>query len=83
LEAHQDHWRNQGKYYGYPDCCIDSFVNRGLFRELSREQKRVHKNYGFIPCPECAKKIVEGKTTLEGLIKNRECKTPFPIDDMD
>jgi hypothetical protein len=80
---HTEHWRERGSYYGYPKCCIDAFIKPPLFKKLSKEQNAVHKNHGFIPCKECAKKVYGGETTIEGLIKNRECKTPFPIDDTD
>jgi hypothetical protein len=83
VSKYSEHWQERGRYYGYPECCIENFVNKVIFRKLSKEQEQVHKNHGFIPCPECAKKVVEGITTLEGLIKDRICKTPFPIDDHD
>lgn len=38
-------------------------------------------DHGFIPCAKCAAKIQRGETTLENLIQNRECETPFPEDD--
>lgn len=70
-------WQHLGKYYGYPECCTQSFNTIQVY-ERSLVQKSVHKNTGFIPCHECAMKIVNNETTLEGLIKNRICKTAFP-----
>jgi len=69
-----------GKYYGYPDCCIKSFCERNNY---DYNQNKVHNSFGFIPCPKCAKRIINGEIKLNDLIKNRKCKTPFPIDDMD
>lgn len=66
-----------GVYFGYPECCTKSFIEQPVY-ERSLVQKSVHKNHGFIPCHECAMKIVNGEETLEGLIKNRVCRTPFP-----
>ena len=86
-------WRQSGEYYGYPECCIQDFLNRATALdyhyptdknasvEISPEQDSVHKNYGFIPCHECAKKIIWESTTLEGLIKDRKCPNPFPIEE--
>jgi hypothetical protein len=69
-------WAEMGLYFGYPDCCIKDFCERGY--KTTKEQQAVHNNYGFVPCPKCSQKILNGKETLESLIKNRICKTPFP-----
>lgn len=78
-------WYYTGKFYGYPDCCIDDFVGRIITEEFSdgmtKEQDQVHQNLGFIPCHSCAVKIINGETTLEGLIKNRQCRNPFPVEE--
>lgn len=77
-----------GKYYGYPDCCIEYFTGRALMIRLlgrrvslSEKQEEVNGGTGFIPCPSCAEKVT--KDTLHTLIKDRKCPSPFPIDDMD
>jgi hypothetical protein len=75
-----DHWTERGKYYGYPVCCIKSFLTTF---EITEAQESVHEGHGFLPCPECSQKILEGKATLESLITNRLCPTPFPEDAMD
>jgi hypothetical protein len=64
-----------GKYYGYPSCCIDSFV---INTPKTHIQQFVHKGLGFIPCNSCATKIMNGENTIEELIKNRICRIPFP-----
>lgn len=72
-----------GKYYGYPDCCIQYFIKKasaGSF-ENSFEQDAVHKNTGFTPCQDCAERIVKGETTLHELIKDRQHHLPFPRSD--
>ena len=68
-------WIENGIYYGYPKCCIVDFCVRGY--KMTKEQEQVHKNIGFVPCPKCSKKIVDGKATLKSLIKKRVCKIPF------
>lgn len=65
-----------GKYFGYPECCTKSFIRLPIY-ERSLVQKSVHKNTGFIPCHECAMKIINKETTLSGLIKNRICPVEF------
>lgn len=70
------YWRKLGKYLGYPDCCVTWFIERNTY-ELTIEQEAVHGGMGFVPCPECAKKV--SKETIHTLIKGRQCPTPFPI----
>lgn len=69
-----------GKFFGYPKCCINWFINNRMinWKPLDEQQELVNGNKGFIPCPECAKKVT--KETLSSLIKNRVCSTPFPVD---
>ena len=69
-------WREYGKFFGYPQCCIDSFCKT---RHISYEQRQVHNNNGFVPCHKCALKILNKEITIEELIKDRICKTPYPI----
>jgi hypothetical protein len=69
-------WIENGHYFGYPECCIKNFCERGF--KLTDEQEAVHKHTGFTPCPECSKKILRGEATLESLLVNRICKEPFP-----
>lgn len=57
-----------GKYYRYPKCCIDSFI---IDTERTQNQRYLHKGLGFIPCNNCATKIINGENTIEQLIKNR------------
>ena len=62
-----------GVYYGYPMCCMKAFCNFESDRDIA-----VHRCLGFLPCPSCADKVRAGAITLEGLIKDRICNTPFP-----
>lgn len=68
-----------GKYYGYPKCCIDSFI---ADTKRTRSQRYTHKGSGFIPCNNCATKIINGESTLEQLIKNRIYSEEFPCTSM-
>lgn len=66
-----------GKYYGYPQCCIDSFSKTaGAFGNPKGGEAG---NFtGFIPCPPCADKVLTGQKELNELITNRKCEEPFP-----
>lgn len=70
-----DYWKDAGEYYGYPKCCIEHFCSNIIKTD---EQKIVAKSQGFIPCPDCTKRILDGEIKLEDLIKDRKCEFPFP-----
>lgn len=67
-----------GEFYGYPKCCIKSFVETPEYL-ISLAQKSVSNETGFIPCFECAMLILNKMTSLSGLITNRICPLPFPF----
>lgn len=76
---HTMYWDFMGRYYGYPQCCIDWFNGPWQTdRKLTDKQESVHGYHGFIPCPSCAEKVT--KETIYTLIKNRICDTPYPND---
>ena len=57
----------QGRFYGYPECCIQAFVESfDKFPNHVTEEQEIASEYkGFIPCIEHAKQILEGKIKLE------------------
>jgi hypothetical protein len=70
-----------GDYYGYPSCCIKAFHRMLLkdlkFNEISVERQSATK-HGFVPCKNCAIKIVKGEIMIETLIQpTRQCPKPF------
>lgn len=76
-------WSANGRYYGYPNCCIQEFIKRYIEQyEHTEEQVSVANGTGFVPCIECTKKITDGEINLEGLIKNRKHFNEFPNDEM-
>ena len=75
----KDRYELLGKYYGYPKCCIDSFIGD---TKRTCTQRYVHKGLGFIPCNNCAIKIMNGENRLEQLIKNRIFNKVFPTTSM-
>lgn len=70
-----------GKYFGYPICCIKGYeniqINAGR-KTVEQSLVIASNNGGFIPCPNHAKQILEGKITLQSLITNRICPMDFP-----
>lgn len=71
----EEFWFFTGKYFGYPECCIQDFLKRTRkITLLTPDQERVHNGHGFVPCPQCAAKV---KDSAE-LIVDRKCTTPFP-----
>lgn len=79
-----------GKAFGYPDCCIKAFGDQPPELMTGNPTKEDKQRYraacingeftGFIPCIEHAKQILQGKITLESLIKNRRKDLPpFPL----
>lgn len=77
-------WIEHGKRFGYPECCIESFVIRvsGLLDgNLDRPDKiqiLAGNGTGFIPCSNCSLKVVSGECMLIDLIKNRKNRNKFP-----
>ncbi len=72
-------WRVNGKYFGYPKCCIDEFIeDKHQGHPTCTED--LHKCYGFIPCEKHRQDILDGVIKLEELITNRVHKDKFPND---
>ena len=68
--------RETGRHFGYPTCCIKQFCeSNGIDKQM---RFKASKQTGFVPCSKHAKEILEGKITLESLIKNRKEERPFP-----
>lgn len=80
--TYYQHWRERGAYYGYPSCCINAFVRRPINATFTENEEKYSKA-GFLPCKKHLKMIKQGKIQIEDLIQKRECKTSFPIDDLD
>ena len=75
-------WIKYGKRFGYPECCIEAFIERNTNVSEpilpNRVQRRVGKGTGFIPCSYCCWKVVSGKCKLEDLITDRKERRTFP-----
>jgi len=74
--------KQKGIFYGYPECCIDSFIHIKV-KDRTRDQRMIQRttifaNTGFIPCHKCSIKILNNIETIDTLIKNRICRHIFP-----
>ena len=75
-----------GKYWGYPICCIKYFIKaKGYLKSdetVSELSKRASGNTGFYPCEIHSQHIIDKFIKIEDLIKkNRKDKNKFPIED--
>lgn len=75
-----DYYVAMGKHFGYPDCCINQFIETTGALGSSQERVVAADGTGFLPCDKHAKQILDGKIKLEDLIKHRQAKSPFPND---
>lgn len=67
-------WVNRGIHYGYPPCCIVSFV-----LEHPRDyENRNHYYTGFIPCKKCNLEIF-CYSDLVNRVRDRQCSRNFDL----
>jgi hypothetical protein len=74
----------RGKFYGYPQCCIQEFVElKHMKGDQDALMMRIMEaglyNCGFVPCKVHLQKLIDGEISVKDLIQNRECKNPFPL----
>jgi hypothetical protein len=74
-------WETNGKWFGYPECCINDFVTRGEndFIRPTRNQSKISNHSGFIPCSYCSWKVLSKQCKLEDLIDKRRAPYPFKV----
>lgn len=61
-----------GRYYGFPQCCIDSFRT---MKHVGGKPRKL-TGTGYIPCLKCNEKSEED--LVAEITKLRVCKSPFP-----
>lgn len=63
LMENRDQWREYGHFFGFPKCCIESFVNGNVSFNQTEEQRQALEIIGsvYLPCAECSKKIIKTK----------------------
>ena len=65
--------KEYGEYLGYPECCIESFINNRFYKSNIQQLAIDLINIGFVPCHKHALEIFEGKyENLSKLLRNRE-----------
>lgn len=89
LKTEFKYYFDQGLYYGYPVCCIVDFITNMEKRAASAYQSPncytepqlqiADMHTGFVPCPTCAKNVVDGKIKLQELLVNRKANFAFSI----
>lgn len=89
----KEYYLKGGLFFGFPKCCSEWFseylkedtLTKEVYKtgKKTKEQKHFAKLHtGFIPCPNCAKELHKSGNSLETLISNRICKSPFPKGDI-
>jgi hypothetical protein len=69
---------DKGKYYGYPMCCIQAFIQTYPTNSVTNAQVIVSEYTGFIPCVKHTEEILARKIQLEDLIlPTRQHPKPF------
>ena len=68
-----------GVYYGIPTCCICYFISIPI-ADRSEDVGAVSRAFraGYVPCSECARKILHGEVQPNELIQDRRAKKDFP-----
>jgi len=78
-------FREWGVIFGYPKCCTDWVLSKDANIEtpitsyMDKNQINIHGGRGFIPCPSCAKKVLDEGLLLNDLIVSRKHNSPYPI----
>lgn len=65
-------WHDFGRYFGFPECCIESF---STLEHVGGPPRKLYGT-GYIPCPECNKKTK--RQLLATIKKTRLARKPFP-----
>ena len=68
-----------GTYFGFPNCCIESFIRCPGVHQWYKEGK--HTGTGYIPCMHCMEKANTQWDEHHALIQSRRISSkPFPED---
>ena len=68
----------QGEFFGYPKCCVNSFVKyvSGKGKRTQLQNITSHPE-GFVPCNTHAKRIHKGEIDISDIIQSRVCTVEF------
>ncbi len=62
-------FKEQGRHYGYPECCISNYRDK---TNLMLRQEKYYFVYGYLPCSKCYEKLENG-LDINNLMINRKC----------
>ncbi len=62
-------FEEQGRHYGYPECCISNYRDK---TNLMLRQEKYYFVYGYLPCLKCYEKLENG-LDINDLMINRRC----------
>ncbi len=62
-------FEEQGRHYGYPECCISNYRDK---TNLMIRQEKYYFVYGYLPCLKCYEKLENG-LDINDLMINRRC----------
>ncbi len=62
-------FEEQGRHYGYPECCISNYRDK---TNLMLRQEKYYFVYGYLPCLKCYEKLENG-LDINNLMINRKC----------
>lgn len=74
MSEQQRHWLKQGMLFGYPNCCVDSFIQ---LKHLRDDSPRKLNGTGFVPCARC--NITKTEEQLIQEINSNRCKEFKPF----
>lgn len=78
-------FKEWGVIFGYPKCCTewvvskDTSIGKPIILYMDKNQTKLNRGRGFVPCPSCAKKAVDEDLLLNDLIVDRKHNSPYPI----
>ena len=74
-DADEHQTRDYGRAFGYPDCCIEEFIQDLKIMDESGVDVRnndqidiARRTMGFVPCKNHTEMIINGHTTPEDLV---------------
>lgn len=71
------YWQAAGEFFGYPQCCIDEFINSASKREGPTGIRKEATDLGFVPCEKHSRELLAGTLTYDQLITDRLSPLPF------
>lgn len=69
------HWIASGIYFGYPTCCIKSFVE---LKHLDKEWTNKFEGTGYVPCEACAAHLTMLEMQAHINMQRSKDLPPFP-----